>query len=135
MAELAEEVERLARLDYPEAPPEKNGDTDSSAIAEHAWQYQHQIDWTASEVLDYSQYWSWRCMLESWHIHHQSDLNRERGPLPYSVPLTMVVNIGHLISHTHLPYACMRMRNHHFIPLLTSVLSLCILHSLTRTPE
>ena len=61
----------------------KNGDTDSLAIAEYAWQCQHRIDWTASEVLDYSQYWSSRCMLESWHIHHQSDsMNRERGPLP-----------------------------------------------------
>ena len=61
----------------------KNGDTNNSAVAEHAWKHQHRMDWSASEVLDYNQHRFSRCMLKSWHIHHQSDsMNRERGPLP-----------------------------------------------------
>ena len=61
----------------------KNGDTNTSVVAEHAWKHQHRMDWSAAEVLDYSQQRFSRCMLESWHIHHQSDsMNRERGPLP-----------------------------------------------------
>ena len=60
----------------------KNGDTNTLAVAEHAWQHQHRMDWSAAEVLHYSQHRFSRCMLESWHIHHQSDsTNQERGPL------------------------------------------------------
>ncbi len=61
----------------------KNGDTNTSAVAENAWKHQHRMDWSASEVLDYSQHRFSRCMLDSWHIHHLSDsMNQERGPLP-----------------------------------------------------
>ena len=34
----------------------KNGDTNTSAVAEHGWQHQHRMDWSAAEVLDYSQH-------------------------------------------------------------------------------
>ena len=60
-----------------------SGDTNTSVVIEHAWQHQHRMDWSALELLDYSQHRFSTCMLESWHIHHQSDfMNRERGPLP-----------------------------------------------------
>ena len=59
------------------------GDTNASAIAEHAWGQHHQIDWGAAEVLDTNPSWHPRCLLESWHIHkQQSTMNRDRGNLP-----------------------------------------------------
>ncbi len=64
----------------------KNGHTNTSAVAEHAWQQQHRMDWSASEVMDYSQQRHSRVMLQSWQTYTppvQSDsMNREHGPLP-----------------------------------------------------
>lgn len=61
----------------------RGGDTNASAIAEHAWGKQHQIDWGAAEVLDTNPSWRPRCLLESWHIHKEpSTMNRDRGNLP-----------------------------------------------------
>ena len=61
----------------------KYGDTNTSAIAEHAWQEQHNINWPAATILDSNQYLHSRLILESWHIHQQPDpMNRERGSLP-----------------------------------------------------
>lgn len=40
----------------------KNGDTNTSAVAEHVWKHQHRMDWSASEVLDYSQQRFSRCI-------------------------------------------------------------------------
>ena len=61
----------------------QNGDTNSSAVAEHAWQNLHHVDWEAAEVIDSSSDWYPRCLLESWHIHWEPDpMNRESGPLP-----------------------------------------------------
>ena len=39
------------------------------AIAEHAWHEQHQINWETAEVLDTSQHWYMRYIIDSWHIH------------------------------------------------------------------
>ena len=61
----------------------KYGDTNTSAIAEHAWQEQHNINWPVATILDSNQYLHSRLILESWHIHQQPDpMNRERGSLP-----------------------------------------------------
>ena len=61
----------------------RRGDTNASAIAEHAWGQQHQIDWGSAEVLDTNPSWRPRCLLESWHIHKErSTMNRDRGNLP-----------------------------------------------------
>ena len=61
-----------------------NGDQNSSALAEHAWQQQHHVDWAAAEVLESTRNWYPRCMIESWHIHREANsMNRERGPLPH----------------------------------------------------
>ena len=61
----------------------KNGDLGSSALAEHVFSSNHQVDQSKAMVIDTHNYTQTRCMLESWHIqHHQSTLNRERGTLP-----------------------------------------------------
>ena len=60
-----------------------NGDTNTWAMAEHAWQEQHNITWPAATILDSSQYLNSRLILEQWHIHQQPHpMNRERGYLP-----------------------------------------------------
>ena len=61
----------------------KNGDVGSSALAEHVFASNHQVDLSKAMVIDTHNHTQTRCMLESWHIqHHQSPLNRERGTLP-----------------------------------------------------
>ena len=62
----------------------RNGDTNASALAEHAWNEEHHIDWQNAEVLEANQqYWRKRCLLESWHVNKETKpLNRERGTLP-----------------------------------------------------
>ena len=61
----------------------RNGDVNASAIAEHAWNEHHRMDWSAAEVVDTEQYLYPRLLLESWHIHsEQNPMNRECGPLP-----------------------------------------------------
>ena len=80
-----------------------NGDTNASALAEHAWKEGHYVDWQNAEVLEANQqYWRPRCLLESWHINKESKpMNRERGPLPeiYRSLLTSR-------TETNLMYAC-----------------------------
>ena len=61
----------------------KNGDVGSSALAEHVFSANHQVDLSKAMVIDTHNHTKTRCMLESWHIqHHQSPLNREKGTLP-----------------------------------------------------
>ena len=61
-----------------------NGDTNASALAEHAWNKEHHIDWQNAEVLEANQqHWRKRCLLELWHINKEAKpLNRECGTLP-----------------------------------------------------
>ena len=69
----------------------KNGDLGSSALAEHVFSANHQVDLSKAMVIDTHNHTQTRCMLESWHIqHHQSPLNREKGTLPglYAALLT-----------------------------------------------
>ena len=76
----------------------RGGDTNASAIAEHAWGHQHQIDWGAAEVLDSNPNWHPRCLLESWHIHKErKSMNRDRGNLP-QIYRTL---LGTVSSHHH----------------------------------
>ena len=61
----------------------KNGDVGSSALAEHVFSANHQVDLSKAMVIDAHNHTQTRCMLESWHIqHHRSPLNREKGTLP-----------------------------------------------------
>ena len=61
----------------------KNGTVGSSALAEHVFSANHQVDLSKAMVIDAHNHTQTRCMLESWHIqHHQSPLNREKGTLP-----------------------------------------------------
>ena len=56
------------------------GDFNASALAEHAVNTSHQIDWSNAGVL---QFYYQRLYLESWYIQqHKDTLNRERGLLP-----------------------------------------------------
>ena len=61
----------------------RSGDVSASALAEHAWKSDHQIDWEGAQVLDSCRHRYLRCVLESWHINRlPNPLNREQGPLP-----------------------------------------------------
>ena len=60
----------------------RNRDMNASAIAEHVWNEQHCMDWSAVQVVDSEQYLCPRLLLESWHIHsEQNPMNRECGLL------------------------------------------------------
>ena len=60
----------------------KNEYLGSSALAEHVFSSNHQVDLSKAMVIDTHNHTQTRCMLESWHIqHHQSPLNREKGTL------------------------------------------------------
>ena len=60
-----------------------SGNTAQSAVAEHAVDHVHEIDWNEAEVVDSHPYYRQRCALEAWHIRteHQT-MNRDEGPLP-----------------------------------------------------
>ena len=61
----------------------RKGDVNASAIAEHVWNKQHCMDWSAAEVVDSEQYLCPRLLLGSWHIHsEQNPMNGECGSLP-----------------------------------------------------
>ena len=56
----------------------QTGSTESlaqQAVAEHAAQESHDIDWEDATVMDVQQQYHQRCLLESWHI--RSELNNE----------------------------------------------------------
>ena len=79
----------------------RNGDTNASALAEHAWKENHNIDWQNAEVLEANQqFWKQRCLLESWHINKElKPLNRERGHLP-EIYRSLLMNRTQLIVYT-----------------------------------
>ena len=59
----------------------KNGDLGSSALAEHVFSANHQVDLSKAMVTDTHNHTQTRCMLESWHIqHHQSPSTKRRAP-------------------------------------------------------
>ena len=54
----------------------------SSALAEHAWSHNYQIDWTNTHILNVESCYHSRQTRELIHIHRQSaSLNRNRGCL------------------------------------------------------
>ena len=60
----------------------RNGDTELSAVAEHAWSSGHAVAWDDMTVLDRSSRLHEHCTLEAWHIRSQPHpINRERGRL------------------------------------------------------
>ena len=60
-----------------------SGDTNTSALAEHAIQHSHRIAWEDTTVLDNHLHVHQRCAPEAWHIRQQpSPMNREKGLLP-----------------------------------------------------
>ena len=61
----------------------KNGDVAASAIAEHVFSSNHEVDLSKATVIDAHAHTQTCCMLESWHIRrHQATLNRGKGTLP-----------------------------------------------------
>ena len=61
----------------------KKGDVTVSAVAEHVFEADHQVDLSKASVIDYYPHTQTHYLLESWHIqHHQAPLNREKGPMP-----------------------------------------------------
>ena len=60
-----------------------NADFNASALAEHAWNNGHRIDWDNASILAQNIYIYPRLYLESWFIQHQDGIiNRESGILP-----------------------------------------------------
>ena len=60
------------------------GDTNVSALAEHALRNGHEIDWENASILDNSDLFYPRLYLDSWYIRQQSSvINREVDILPY----------------------------------------------------
>ena len=54
-----------------------------SALAQHAWEHDHHIDWTNACILDVESHYRSRLAREAIHIRRQpSSLNRDRGSLP-----------------------------------------------------
>ena len=61
----------------------RNGDLVASALLEHVFSCDHQVDLSKATVIDAHPHTQTHCMLESWHIQHQqAPLNRDRGTLP-----------------------------------------------------
>ena len=74
-----------------------SGNVQQSAVAEHATNEMHDIDWEKAEVVDCHPHYRQRCALEAWHIRTEPHkMNRDGGPLP------AVYNP--LIHHPRRPY-------------------------------
>ena len=59
------------------------GDSEKSALAEHALRTGHDIDWNNATILASCQFLDQRLLLESWHVQCQRKaLNREQGSMP-----------------------------------------------------
>ena len=60
-----------------------SGNVQQSAVAEHASNEMHDIDWEKAEVVDCHPHYCQRCALEAWHIRTEPyTMNRDGGPLP-----------------------------------------------------
>ena len=60
-----------------------SGEISLSAVAQHAVDKQHDIDWEGATVVDGHPQFHQRCTLEAWHIcSNASTINRDAGPLP-----------------------------------------------------
>ena len=84
----------------------KNGDVQTSALAEHVFKTGHAVDLSQSEVLDHHQHTTTRCMLESWYIQHNqavmTDLPSHSGLYKRLLHLyTYVTQKTYLFPQTH----------------------------------
>ena len=60
-----------------------SGNTAQSAVAKHAAEQSHAIDWNEAKVMACHRHYRQRCALEAWHIHTEAQtMNRDAGPLP-----------------------------------------------------
>ena len=60
-----------------------SGNAAQSAVAEHAVEQMHVINWNEAEVVACHHYYCQRCTLEAWHIRTVAQtMNRDAGPLP-----------------------------------------------------
>ena len=60
-----------------------SGNLAQSAVAEHAANESHIIDWKGAKVVDTHPRYHQRCALESWHIRSETTtMNRDDGSLP-----------------------------------------------------
>ena len=62
----------------------ERGNTDMSAIAQHAWRNNHRVDWEAVNVLDVNTEWYKICTIESWHIYCTRKTRQSTGILGHS---------------------------------------------------
>ena len=60
----------------------KHARIENSAVAEHVWQKNHQVDFDHVSILDQEQNDHKHCSLESWYIQKQDTFNRGTGSLP-----------------------------------------------------
>ena len=62
----------------------RQGDSNSSAPAEHAMVHNHPIDWDNASVIDSNTFYYPRKYLEAWHIRtlSRTNMNRDVGNLP-----------------------------------------------------
>ena len=77
--------------------PVKHAKTEVSAVAEHVWKGNHQVDFQRTSVLAQEPDTSQRCLLESWFIQSKRyTLNREAGSLApvYSSNVCMFLREG-----------------------------------------
>ena len=56
-----------------------NLDPQKSAVAQHALDENHQIDWEGSTVIDRESHWHRRSIKEAMHIRKQSNFNQDQG--------------------------------------------------------
>ena len=59
----------------------KNAKCDVSAVADHVWNEQHQMNFQGVSVLAQEQNQKQRCFLESWFIQTHTTINRDMGSL------------------------------------------------------
>ena len=58
----------------------RDGNTQKSAVAEHVWNHQHDIDWDNTKVLDMNTKWTERKFMEAWYIRSTPNtFNRDKG--------------------------------------------------------
>ena len=59
----------------------KHAKSDISAVAEHVWLREHQVDFQSVSILAHEQNLHQRLSLEGWHIRKSATFNREKGSL------------------------------------------------------
>ena len=63
-----------------------SGNVQQSAVAEHATNEMHDIDWEKAEVVDCHPHYRQRCVLEAWHIRTEPHKMNTTSGLPFPNP-------------------------------------------------